>query len=123
MKEYKTFAQYGGFSGASDHCPVWCRLQNKETEEQTIGQSIFRIYDCETGEFKTASFRNHPMCELYVSGFLEKCLIDTGSGLTILNPAKNCTGQTDPRWRFLEKIGKQKIVIRGGPTGRMKQKP
>src|SRR6185312_5718845 len=59
------------------------------------------------------------MCQMLVDSFLEQCLLDTGSGLTILNPARGCTDETDPRWKTLERIGRHRVVIRGGPQGRM----
>jgi hypothetical protein len=47
----------------------------------------------------------HPFLNLEVEGKKELCLLDTGSGITIFNPSKGCTDETDEGFKTFKVLG------------------
>jgi hypothetical protein len=54
---------------------------------------------------KKRSTGEHPFLNMEVEGKKELCLLDTGSGITIFNPSKGCTDETDEGFKTFKVIG------------------
>jgi len=78
---FYTLQTFGAFDGTSDHCPLYCSFSRK----------IVNVFLEKVG----GPFRTPPIVSLRIQGVPVDCLLDTGSPVTILNPAENKTSGSD----------------------------
>jgi len=93
---FETLQDMGGFTGTSDHCPVWCRIEQ--------GKEVLIV--------RKTGLSEHPYLSLEVGGRQELCLLDTGSALTIFNPGKGQTASTDDVFKLFRQAGGCSMRIR-----------
>jgi len=93
---FEVLQSQGGFMGTSDHCPVWCEIGERR-EVVVVGRK---------------GLNEHPYLTLEVEGQKAVCLLDTGSAITIFNPAEGRTASTDTSFNTLRRVGGCSMKIR-----------
>jgi exodeoxyribonuclease III len=75
--KFETLQNLGAFEGSSDHCPLRCEISTEQ-----------HVFSMEQMNAEEGLFRKQPLCNIWLNGQATVCLLDTGSGFTIMNPAR-----------------------------------
>ena len=90
--DFQTFQHLGGYSGSSDHCPVWCKIVRNsqeyiqyldEQKDFVKGLDVFTIEQDDAIDLETTVLWKHPFIEMRFRDVPTQCFLDTGCAFTI----------------------------------------